>query len=67
MYYRIGNSKKAAKLKAASKALKSFIQFPTNGTSFAKKTAPGTRLDFISDQVINKKNGNIVINNEQST
>lgn len=44
-YYGSGNSKKAAKSEAATEALKSFIQFPTNGT----------KMDFTSDQVINKK------------
>ncbi|XP_056643632.1 double-stranded RNA-specific editase Adar isoform X2 [Diorhabda sublineata] len=44
-YYGSGNSKKAAKSEAATEALKSFIQFPTNGI----------KMDFTSDQVINKK------------
>uniref|UniRef100_A0A6P7F912 Double-stranded RNA-specific editase Adar n=1 Tax=Diabrotica virgifera virgifera TaxID=50390 RepID=A0A6P7F912_DIAVI len=61
-YFGVGNSKKAAKFEAATEALKSFIQFPTNGTFLSKKTVPGTRLDFTSDQVINKKHDNTLSN-----
>ncbi|XP_056643630.1 double-stranded RNA-specific editase Adar isoform X1 [Diorhabda sublineata] len=54
-YYGSGNSKKAAKSEAATEALKSFIQFPTNGTFVSSNTLPGIKMDFTSDQVINKK------------
>ncbi|CAG9856206.1 unnamed protein product [Phyllotreta striolata] len=50
-YYGLGNSKRAAKSAAAAEALKSFIQFPTNGTF---NTCTDSKMDFTSDQVIGK-------------
>ncbi|KAJ8911969.1 hypothetical protein NQ315_012780 [Exocentrus adspersus] len=54
-YYGIGNSKKAAKCAAATDALKSFIQFPNNGTITSTNKVSNIKIDFTSDQIINKK------------
>ncbi|XP_018577516.1 double-stranded RNA-specific editase Adar [Anoplophora glabripennis] len=54
-YYGVGNSKKAAKCCAATEALKSFIQFPNNGTITSTNNVSNTKMDFTSDQIVNKK------------
>lgn len=55
IYYGQGNSKKAAKCSAASEALKSFIQFPNNGTITSTNKVSNTKMDFTSDKIVNKK------------
>lgn len=47
-YYGVGTSKKVARAKAAEEALKSFVQFPTNG---AITTTSNSNTDFTSDKV----------------
>lgn len=54
-YYGVGNSKKAAKNEAASEALKSFIQFPSNGTIVSQNTISVKKMDFTSDQIPKKE------------
>ncbi|XP_074041218.1 adenosine deaminase acting on RNA [Leptinotarsa decemlineata] len=53
-YYGTGNSKKSAKTEAASEALKSFIQLPTNGMIVSTNSIEVNRTDFTSDQVVTK-------------
>lgn len=48
-YYGVGSSKKVARAKAAEEALKSFVQFPTNG---AITTTSNSNTDFTSDKVM---------------
>ncbi|XP_066156485.1 double-stranded RNA-specific editase Adar isoform X2 [Euwallacea fornicatus] len=50
-YYGQGASKKVARAKAAEEALKSFIQFPNNGTIVMTSSMINTNTDFTSDKV----------------
>lgn len=53
-YFGGGNSKKAAKAEAATEALKSFIQFPSNGTIISVNRTSSNKMDFTSDQIVDK-------------
>ncbi|XP_066244792.1 double-stranded RNA-specific editase Adar isoform X2 [Euwallacea similis] len=50
-YFGQGASKKVARAKAAEEALKSFIQFPNNGTIVMTSSMINTNTDFTSDKV----------------
>ncbi|KAJ8958245.1 hypothetical protein NQ318_017388 [Aromia moschata] len=66
-YYGTGNSKKAAKSEAAIEALKSFIQFPNNGTIVSTNTVSNDKMDFTSDQIVNKGNNSAKISSKKMT
>lgn len=50
-YHGEGASKKVARAKAAEEALKSFIQFPNNGTIVSTSNVVKTETDFTSDKI----------------
>ncbi|CAG9821607.1 unnamed protein product [Phaedon cochleariae] len=62
-YYGTGNSKKAARSEAAAEAIKSFIQFPTNGTILSTNSVSPSKMDFTSD-LENQKRKSILKNKE---
>ncbi|XP_019768658.1 double-stranded RNA-specific editase Adar isoform X3 [Dendroctonus ponderosae] len=60
-YYGIGMSKKTARAKAAEEALKSFVQFPINGTIFSMSNATVKNTDFTSDKISDENKPTAVI------